>query len=219
MSRRPGGIGFQFRPCRPRRDGTNSFGFSGHETYPIDDGISQLHAADLTGDGLNDLIVVNNLRSKSTCSTTRPARPTRPRNRSANSKSTNCRPARASALIPFPRMSASPRWRWPTSTATAGRTSFFTATRRTWKSFTTRARTAGASRNAGTSRTAHGRERAGHRRFERRRPPGTSFCSATTARFISCRSSPTTRWRAAENSVFRRARFRANCGRGRRRPE
>jgi hypothetical protein len=43
---------------------TNSFGFSGHETFPIDDGINLLHAADLDGDGLNDLIVVNNLRSK-----------------------------------------------------------------------------------------------------------------------------------------------------------
>jgi hypothetical protein len=43
---------------------TNGFDFSGHESYPIDDGISLLHAADLTGDGLNDLIVVNNLRSK-----------------------------------------------------------------------------------------------------------------------------------------------------------
>ena len=43
---------------------TNTFGFTGPEIYPIDDGISLLHAADLTGDGLNDLIVVNNLRSK-----------------------------------------------------------------------------------------------------------------------------------------------------------
>ena len=43
---------------------TNAFGFTGKEIYPIDDGISLLHAADLTGDGLNDLIVVNNLRSK-----------------------------------------------------------------------------------------------------------------------------------------------------------
>ena len=43
---------------------TNSFGFSGHETYPVDAGINQLHAADLDGDGLNDLIVVNNLRTK-----------------------------------------------------------------------------------------------------------------------------------------------------------
>jgi len=43
---------------------TNSLAFTGPEIYPIDDGISLLHAADLTGDGLNDLIVVNNLRSK-----------------------------------------------------------------------------------------------------------------------------------------------------------
>jgi len=43
---------------------TNAFGFTGPEIYPVDDQISQLHAADLTGDGLNDLIVVNNLRSK-----------------------------------------------------------------------------------------------------------------------------------------------------------
>ena len=43
---------------------TNSFGFSGREIFPIDDQISLLHAADLDGDGLNDLIVANNLRSK-----------------------------------------------------------------------------------------------------------------------------------------------------------
>jgi len=42
----------------------NGFGFNGHESYPIDDGISLLHAADLDGDGLNDLIIANNLRSK-----------------------------------------------------------------------------------------------------------------------------------------------------------
>ncbi|HVU27185.1 MAG TPA: VCBS repeat-containing protein [Verrucomicrobiae bacterium] len=43
---------------------TNTFGFSGRESYPIDDQISLLHAADLDGDGLNDLIVANNFRSK-----------------------------------------------------------------------------------------------------------------------------------------------------------
>jgi hypothetical protein len=43
---------------------TNIFGFSGPEIYPIDDDISLVHAADLDGDGLNDLIVVNNLRAK-----------------------------------------------------------------------------------------------------------------------------------------------------------
>ena len=43
---------------------TNSFGFTGREIYPIDDQISLLHVADLDGDGLNDLIVANNRRSK-----------------------------------------------------------------------------------------------------------------------------------------------------------
>jgi hypothetical protein len=43
---------------------TNTLGFSGPEFYPIDEGISLIHAADLDGDGLNDLIVANNLRSK-----------------------------------------------------------------------------------------------------------------------------------------------------------
>ena len=62
---------------------TNSFGFSGHETFPIDDGINLLHSADLDGDGLNDLVVVNNLRSKinllynQTGKTNQPAKPER----------------------------------------------------------------------------------------------------------------------------------------------
>ena len=43
---------------------TNTLGFTGKEIFPIDDGISLLHAADLDGDGLNDLIAANNLRSK-----------------------------------------------------------------------------------------------------------------------------------------------------------
>src|SRR5260370_5796316 len=43
---------------------TNTFGFTGPEIFPIDNQISQLHVADLDGDGLNDLIVVNNARSK-----------------------------------------------------------------------------------------------------------------------------------------------------------
>lgn len=43
---------------------TNDFGFSGREIFPIESQISMLHAADLDGDGLNDLVVVNNLRSK-----------------------------------------------------------------------------------------------------------------------------------------------------------
>lgn len=46
--------------------GTNSTGFvfSGPEIFPIDQQISLLRAADLNGDHLTDLIVVNNLRSK-----------------------------------------------------------------------------------------------------------------------------------------------------------
>jgi len=45
-------------------DDQASIGFSPMEIYPIDDQISLLHAADLTGNGLTDLIVVNNKRSK-----------------------------------------------------------------------------------------------------------------------------------------------------------
>jgi hypothetical protein len=43
---------------------TNLFGFTGTEIYPIDPQVSNLHVADLDGDGLNDLIVADNLRSK-----------------------------------------------------------------------------------------------------------------------------------------------------------
>jgi len=43
---------------------TNRFGFRGPEIFPIDNQITQLRVADLDGDGLNDLVVVNNARSK-----------------------------------------------------------------------------------------------------------------------------------------------------------
>ena len=43
-----------------------SFGFKGPETYPIDNFIAQLKSADVNGDGLEDLIVANNARSKIT---------------------------------------------------------------------------------------------------------------------------------------------------------
>ena len=43
---------------------TNTFGFTAHESYPIDDQVSLLHVADLDGDGRNDLILANNKRSK-----------------------------------------------------------------------------------------------------------------------------------------------------------
>lgn len=40
------------------------FGFTGREIFPIDQQIGQLKAADLDGDQLTDLVVVNNARSK-----------------------------------------------------------------------------------------------------------------------------------------------------------
>jgi hypothetical protein len=40
------------------------FGFSGPEIFPIDPGISLVRTADLDGDGLKDIVVVNNVRSK-----------------------------------------------------------------------------------------------------------------------------------------------------------
>lgn len=43
---------------------TNRFGFTGPEIFPIDNAIGLLQAADLDGNGLNDLIIVNNSRSK-----------------------------------------------------------------------------------------------------------------------------------------------------------
>jgi hypothetical protein len=45
-------------------DGTNRFGFSGPEIFPVANQIGQLRVADLDSDGLNDLVVVNNARSK-----------------------------------------------------------------------------------------------------------------------------------------------------------
>lgn len=45
---------------------TNFFGFNGPETFPIDNFIANLRAADIDGDGLNDLVVANNSRSKIT---------------------------------------------------------------------------------------------------------------------------------------------------------
>src|SRR5204863_4358076 len=51
--------------CRSE-ERTNRFGFRGPEIFPIENQISQLKNADLDGDGLQDLIVVNNARSKIT---------------------------------------------------------------------------------------------------------------------------------------------------------
>jgi hypothetical protein len=45
-------------------DSDTSFGFTGPEIFPIDPRISHLNHGDFNGDGLEDLIVVNNARSK-----------------------------------------------------------------------------------------------------------------------------------------------------------
>ena len=95
---------------------TNSFGFTGPEIFPIDNDISLLHAADLDGDGLNDLIVVNNARSKINLLYNQTGKTNPPGSRSSkqNQKSTTCRPTRASASSPSRRKNASPRWSWRT---------------------------------------------------------------------------------------------------------
>ena len=51
-------------PLARAENETNRFGFAGPEIFPIDNQIGHLRAADLDGDGLTDLIVVNNTRSK-----------------------------------------------------------------------------------------------------------------------------------------------------------
>lgn len=45
---------------------TNRFGFAGPEIFPIENQISQVKTADIDGDKLQDLVVVNNARSKIT---------------------------------------------------------------------------------------------------------------------------------------------------------
>ena len=43
---------------------TNRFAFSGPEIFPLDSQIGLLHSADIDGDGLKDLVLANNSRSK-----------------------------------------------------------------------------------------------------------------------------------------------------------
>jgi hypothetical protein len=45
---------------------TNRFGFSGPEIFPVENQIGMVHAADLNGNGLNDLVLVNNVRGRIT---------------------------------------------------------------------------------------------------------------------------------------------------------
>lgn len=51
------------------------FGFAGPEIFPVDYQIAHLHAADFDGDGLRDLLVVNNARSKITLLYNRTGKP------------------------------------------------------------------------------------------------------------------------------------------------
>ena len=55
---------FAFGHLLHAQSATPLVGFTGPEIYPIDDQISFLHAADLTGNGLNDLVIADNLKSK-----------------------------------------------------------------------------------------------------------------------------------------------------------
>ena len=50
--------------CLADNTNTSRFGFTGPEEFPIDSQMSQLRVADLDGDGLNDIIVVNNAHSR-----------------------------------------------------------------------------------------------------------------------------------------------------------
>lgn len=55
------------------------FGFAGPEIFPVDFQIAHLHAADFDGDGLRDLLVVNNARSKITLLLNRTGKPPEPK--------------------------------------------------------------------------------------------------------------------------------------------
>ena len=67
--------------CLAETNTASRFGFSGPEIFPVENLITQLHVADIDGDGLNDIIVVNNVRSRinilynQTGKTNQPARP------------------------------------------------------------------------------------------------------------------------------------------------
>jgi len=93
------------------KDDTNDFWFGGPEIFPIDQQISNLHAADLTGNGLNDLVVADNLKSKIVLLYNQTGKTNAPATTVAEpSSDINQFPVRGSGLIPFPWTSASARW-------------------------------------------------------------------------------------------------------------
>lgn len=57
-------VAFLLAPLAHSQTTTNMVGFSGPEIFPVDEDIGLLHSADLDGDGLNDLVVADNQRSK-----------------------------------------------------------------------------------------------------------------------------------------------------------
>ncbi|HEX5218909.1 MAG TPA: VCBS repeat-containing protein [Verrucomicrobiae bacterium] len=64
FSRVAGTVLFSVLISSQAENATNRFGFTGPEIFPIDSQIGLLHAADIDGDGLKDLVLVNNSRSK-----------------------------------------------------------------------------------------------------------------------------------------------------------
>ncbi|NBV21908.1 MAG: VCBS repeat-containing protein [Proteobacteria bacterium] len=62
------------------------FGFVGPEVFPVDYQITHLHAADFDGDGLKDLLVVNNARSKITILYNRTGKPPEPKSALLNTR-------------------------------------------------------------------------------------------------------------------------------------
>lgn len=58
-----GWFGGVLRGGQPETIGSPGFSFTGPEIFPVDHQIGGLRAADFNGDGLTDLLVVNNLRS------------------------------------------------------------------------------------------------------------------------------------------------------------
>lgn len=57
-------MGFGSLSGRAATGDTNIFGFTGPEIFPIDIQVESLHVADIDGDGLNDIVIANNSRSK-----------------------------------------------------------------------------------------------------------------------------------------------------------
>lgn len=60
----PAVLGYNSLSLRAADADTNVFGFTGPEIFPLDTQVESLHVADMDGDGLNDIVIANNSRSK-----------------------------------------------------------------------------------------------------------------------------------------------------------